>query len=254
MSLKAIVENLDGLSAELAKEYKKSDDGKYRLDVIAVDGLELAEVSKLQSALSKERENNRQAKSQLEEFADIDPTKAREALRKVSEMASWTPEQKVKEQIESIKAQLLDAHGKEKAKLETELKELNADLSEAKINSVALQELTEQGSVKKMNPLLLQYVKMNTRLRKVDGKNIVEVVGVDGNPRLSSDGSNMSIPQLVTEMKPLFPNAFEGNGASGSGASGGSGGGGSANANSLAELAKLPPAERLKKARELGIK
>jgi len=217
MSLKAELDKLDGLSVDVAKEYKKGEDGKFRPDIEAVNGWEFVDTRGLKSSLVKERENARKANELLSEFEGIDPTKAREALKKVGEMANWTPEQKVKEQIESIKTQLLDAHGKEKAKLETELKQLSDDLAEAKINSVALQELTVQGGEEKMMPLLLQHAKANTRLRKVDGKNIVEVIGTDGNPRVGSDGSNMSIPQLVTEMKTLFPNAFKGSNATGGG-------------------------------------
>ena len=254
MALKAILDNLDGISEEISKEYKKRDDAKYVLDVTSVDGFELAEVSKLQSALSKERENNRKAADQLKAFENLDPAKAREAMKKVEEMAAWTPEQKVKEQIEAVKASIIEAHGKEKAKLEEKLSKMTKSLEEAKIVSVATQALAEQkGSVR----LLMPHVRQQTRLREVDGNFIVEVLGADSNPRLTgSDGHPMTINELVAEMKTQndFASAFEGTGATGSGA------GPSANANTnrnnvnLAELAKLPPQERLKKARELGIK
>jgi hypothetical protein len=221
MSLKAIVENLDGLSAEIVKEYKKGDDGKYRLDVIAVDGLELAEVSKLQSALSKERENARAALERVRAFEDIDPVKARDALQKVGEMANWTPEQKVKEQIDAVRTQLLDAHGKEKTKLDERLTRLNEQLESAMITSVATQAIAEQkGSIK----LLMPHVERQTRLREIDGKFVVEVIGADGNPRLvGSQGTAMTISELVAEMKTQndFASAFEGTNASGSGATGG---------------------------------
>lgn len=220
MALKAIVDNLDGLSEELTKEYKQREDGKYVLDVTAVDGLELAEVSKLQSALSKERENARKANEQLKNYEGLDSAKAREALKKVEEMATWTPEQKVKEQIEAVKASMLDAHGKEKKALEEKLVRLNKALEEAMIVSVATQALTEQkGSVK----LLMPHIRQQTRLRDVEGKLLVEVLGPDGSPRLTgSDGHAMSISELVTEMKTQndFASAFEGTGATGSGATG----------------------------------
>ena len=220
MALKAIVETLDGLGTEVAKEYKKGDDGKYRLDVVAVDGVELAEVSKLQSALSKERENARSANEKVKAFEDIDPTKAREALKKVGEMAAWTPEQKVKEQIEAVKTQLLDAHGKEKSKLEERLGRLSKQLESAMITSVATQAIAEhKGSVK----VLMPHVERQTRLREVDGKFVVEVLGEDGNPRLTgTDAHPMTIGELVATMKTQndFACAFEGSGASGSGAAG----------------------------------
>jgi hypothetical protein len=251
MALKAILENLDGLSEEIRKEYKQRDDGKYILDVMSVDGLELAEVSKLQSALSKERENSRKANEKLKSFDDLDPAKAREAIKKVEEMATWEPEQKVKEQIEAVKSQMMDAHGKEKAKLQERLDKLSKSLEEAMIISVASQELAkEKGSVR----LLMPHIRQQTRLREADGKFVVEVMGSDGNPRLTgSDGHPMSISELIAEMKTQndFASAFEGTGATGTGATGTTGK--TKTNTTIEELSKLPPGERLKRAREMGI-
>lgn len=220
MALNAILESVEGLPEDVAKEYKKRDDGKFVLDVTSVDGLELAEVSKLQSALSKERENSRKANEKLKIFEGLDPDKAREALGKVEEMANWEPEQKVKEQIEAVKSQMMDAHGKEKAKLQEKLEKLTNSLEDAMIVSVASQELAkEKGSVR----LLMPHMRQQTRLREADGRFVVEVMGDDGNPRLTgSDGHPMSIAELVSEMKTQddFASAFEGTGATGSGATG----------------------------------
>lgn len=221
MALKAILESLKDLPEDVAKEYKQREDGKYVLDVTSVDGIELAEVSKLQSALSKERENSRKANEKLKVFEGLDPKKSREALTKVEEMANWTPEQKVKEQIEAVKSQMMDAHGKEKAKLEEKLNNLTSSLEDAMIISVASQELAkEKGSVR----LLMPHIRQQTRLREADGRFVVEVMGEDGTPRLTgSDGHPMSIAELVAEMKTQddFTSAFEGTGASGTGATGG---------------------------------
>jgi hypothetical protein len=136
-------------------------------------------------------------------------------------MASWTPEQKVKEQIEAVKAQLIDSHGREKEQLQAKLSKMEKSLESALITSVAAQALAEQkGSVR----LLMPHIERQTRLREVDGKYTVEVIGTDGNPRLSgNDAHVMSISELVVEMKSQndFASAFEGSGASGTGATGG---------------------------------
>lgn len=236
MALKSILESLDGLPEAIQKEYKPGEgdlSGKFVLDVEAVENLSLANVAKLQSALSAERELHRKAKEKIEQFADLDPTKARDAIKKVEEMASWTPEQKVKEQIDAVKTQLLDSHGKEKTKLEAKLASMTKSLEGALITSVASQALAEQkGSVK----LLMPHIERQTRLREVDGKYSVEVIGPDGNPRLcGADAHAMSISELVTEMKSQkdFASAFEGSGASGTGAggNGGKGGAGSGQKN-----------------------
>ncbi len=246
MALKAIIESLEGLSEEIKKEYKERDDGKYQLDVTSVDGLELAEVSKLQSALSKERENNRKTSEQLKNFENLDPEKAREAIQKVEEMASWTPEQKVKEQIEAVKSQLVDAHGKEKKQLENKITALTKSLEEAMIVSVASQALAEhKGSVK----LLMPHIRQQTRLREVDGKHVVEVVDESGNPRLTgTDAHPMGIGELVSEMKTQndFASAFEGTGATGSGATGSNKG------TRTVDLSGMTPQQKMRYARQHG--
>jgi len=176
-------------------------------------------------------------------------------MKKVEEMAAWTPEQKVKEQIEAVKASIIEAHGKEKAKLEEKLAKLTKAYEAKTIDLVAQQALNEQGC--KLTKMPMLYIRQQTRLRESDGNFITEVLDDNKNPRVAgTDCHSMTIPELVTEMKTQneFAIAFEGTGATGSGA------GPSANANTnrnnvnLAELAKLPPQERLKKARELGIK
>lgn len=219
MALKAIVDNLDGLPADVAKEYSKGEDGKFRLQVTPVGGVALEDISGLQSALGKERENVRKATEQLAAFKDIDPAKAREALTKVGEMANWTPEQKVREQIEAAKAQLVDAHGKDRSKLETRIGGLMKQLTRAMITSAATQAIAEaRGST----ALLLPHVERQTRLKELEnGEFAVEVMDATGNIRIGdAKGAPMTIAQLVAEMRgsDTYARAFEGSGASGSGA------------------------------------
>lgn len=252
MALKAILDAVEGLPADVAKEYKKRDDGKFELDVTPVDGLQLANVTNLQSALSKERENARSASDKLRVFEGIDPDKARDALKKVEQMASWSSDEKVKQQIEAIKKQMTEAHGEELAKLNTKLQVIGTALEAAKIDAVATQALTEQkGSVR----LLMPHIRALTRLREADGSYVVEVMDSNGNPRLhGTDGHAMTIGELVAEMKGQddFASAFEGTGASGTGASGSNGHRGNQRFNAE-ELAKLSPVERIKHAEQAGI-
>lgn len=247
MALKAILDSLDGLSADVAKEYKKGDDGKFRLDVTEVNGFALEDVAGLRSSLSKERENVRTLKEQSKTFEGLDPAKARDAIKKVEEMANWTPEQKVKEQIEAVKTQLLDAHGKEKRALEDRQSKLTKQLEESMIRSVATQAIVELKGTKDAPMVMMPHIERQTRLRETDGKYIVEVIGQDGNPRLTgSQGTAMTIAQLVDEMKTqdAWAFCFEGKNAKGGGSSsnGGKTGG--------VDLSKLTPVERLKLARQ----
>lgn len=71
MSLKFVVDSVDGLSADIAALYVKNQDGKFYLDV---DGA----VSK--TKLDEFRENNVQLLKNLEKYKDVDPAKYAELL------------------------------------------------------------------------------------------------------------------------------------------------------------------------------
>lgn len=218
----------DSLSDVLKKEYKIQDDGTYLLDVSPVDGFALENAESLRTALSRERTNKETLQSKLDKFGDLDPVKAKDALTKIGEMANWTPEQKVKEQIDTVKNQLAEKHTGEKTALEGKLKKLTQQLEKIMIDAEASRAIAEQkGSIQ----LLLPHVRASTRMRETDkGDYVVEVLNDKGEVRLSpAAGSTapMTVEELVTAMKTqtTFAPAFAGSGASGSGASGGGSGG-----------------------------
>lgn len=250
-------EAYDKLDDSFKAEYKKQDDGTFILDVTAVDGHALEDISGLKSSLSKTLEREKAGIRKLKEFEGIDPTKARDAIGKIDEMANWTPEQKVKEQIEAITKQLAEKHAGEIGDKETAVATLKTQLEKVLIEANAIKAITEnKGSVE----LLLPHVMKFTRMRKSDnGEFISEVIDAEGNVRISmTSGStaNMAISEMVAEMKSnskLAP-AFEGSGATGSGATGTGGTGGTGNRSSYDDLAKLSPAERINQANKQGIK
>ena len=84
--------------------------------------------------------------------------------------------------------------------------------------------------------LLMPHLRARVQIQKSDeGQLSLVVVGEDGKPRSSGngDGKNMSVLQLLDEMKAdkVFAPAFPGSGASGGGAGGGGKGGGADGAN-----------------------
>lgn len=219
----------DSLSDALKSEYKVQTDGSYLLDVSPVGGYALEDVQGLKTALSQERSAKETAERKVEAFKDIDPAKAKEALTKIGEMATWTPEQKVKEQIDAVKNQMAEKHTGEKGKLEAQLKKLTAQLEKILVDAEASKAIAEnKGSIQ----LLLPHVRASTRIKTTEaGEFIVEIVDEKGNARLSpAAGSTapMTVAELVTAMKTnaTFAPAFAGSGASGTGASGGGAGGG----------------------------
>jgi len=232
MALKVILDNLDGLSDDIKKEYKAGTGdlaGKFLLDVTSVSDFALENVKGLKTALSSERTSRETLERQVAAFKDIDPDKARDAIKKVGEMKDWKPDDKVREQMEAIKTQLLEKHKGEIADKDSTVASLTKQLEKNMITATATQAIA---GLRGSTELLLPHVERSTRMRQTDdGQFVVEVVGSDGNPRISpASGSTapMTIDELVAEMKnnDTFAPAFAGSGASGSGSSG-SGDGGS---------------------------
>lgn len=88
MPLKAVLDSLDAVPEAQREFYKKHDDGKFRLDA---EGVEFEEnVRGLKSALEKERDEKKTTAQKYrelqEQLGDLDPVKAREALKKLQEL------------------------------------------------------------------------------------------------------------------------------------------------------------------------
>lgn len=233
MALKAILDNLDGLSDDVKKEYKAGTgdlSGKFLLDVTPVSDFALENVKGLKSSLSKERTNGESLARQLSAFKDLDPDKSREAIKKVGEMKDWKPDDKVREQIEATTNQLVEKHKGEIAGKDTNIAALTTQLEKNMIIAAGSQAVVSNGGTKDAPKVLSPHIERSTRMRQVDGQFVVDVVDLDGNVRISPTAgstSPMTINELVLEMKDTdaFAPMFAGSGASGSGASGGGGGG-----------------------------
>jgi len=231
MALLAVVDSLDGLSEDIAKEYKQRDDGKFVLDVTPAGSLELTDVSGLTRSLEKERGNAKIAAERLAAFGDLDPTKAREALEKVAEMADWDPSKEVAERMKVRESQLLEKHKSELDTIAKERDTLSTELQKNLVTNAAITALQKSGG---SVALLLPIVERHTRMRKTeDGRFIAEVIDKDGNPRVGDgQGNPMTIPDFVEELKGQeeYAPAFKGTGSTGSGAGEGAAGAGTAGA------------------------
>lgn len=229
MPLPYEVDKLDGIDAKIAGEYVKGDDGKFRLGLDLPEGYKVENVTGLTTALAKERKAAKEAADRLSKLGDVDPEAAVKAYQKVQEWGkSGDPESKLKAQVESIQAQLAEAHGKEKTVLQKQLEEQEAELREAVHLSQVDQAIARAGGKAAiLKPLLLQI----TRMEKVDGKRAVRVYGNDGMVRVNTQNANapFTLDMLMDELKkhPDFSVAFPATGNSGGGATGGGAGGGS---------------------------
>lgn len=239
MTLKAILDSLEGLSQEIASQYVSGEDGKYVLSVEGVDGYELKDVAKLQSALQSERKrgdqerrNRIEAENKLEAFSGMDPAVARDAIAKLEEMKNWSPEDKVRTQIESAREEISGQFAEKLAAAERERDEAVSKLRNNTIRDVAMQAISKSEGVAK---LLLPHVVNAIILEETEsGELVPRIRGEGGTPAFSAAKPHeyMGVEEYVLSLKDDddFAYAFKGNGARGSGASSaGSGRSGTAN-------------------------
>lgn len=247
MAVKAILsEDEFNELPEPIQEHYIQDDGSesYRLDVTSVDGFQLADIGKLQSALQKERGTKSELEKKLKAFADIDAEEARAALelKKKFDEGDLTDEQaerlkqkekELADKFESQRKAIEQKYGEQIEGLQNETKSLRGDLHSARVVSEAKSAISKHKGSEK---LLLPLIERVADLVEENGKREVRIKSSDGTHLLSrrsnSTSEYMGIEEYVAALKEDddFARAFEGSGASGSGTpnANSSSGGGSA--------------------------
>lgn len=228
MALQAIVDSIDSIPQPLREHYAEKD-GKFYLGVTPVNGYALEDVTGLKTALGKERSGREALEKASLKFKDIDPDAARDAIAKLAELSEIDPKKEADKlaqtKFDGLKTQLEGKHAGEIKAREERIAKLAKNVSSLLIDSAATAALAEaKGSV----DLLLPHIRAASRVKEGDDGFSVEIVGADGNARISTAAGNtgpMTIKELIAEMKSseAFGRAFEASGASGSGAQGGGG-------------------------------
>jgi hypothetical protein len=224
--------------------------GNYTADIQKVGGLALEDVGGLRSALEKTRNEKSQFIDKLKSFEGLEnPDAARDAIAKLEDMKSWTPETEVQARID---AQITDL----KSKYETDLTAANEKLSIAELGFERyLIEGAASANISKVAPkslkVLLPHVASQLGVFEQDGEKVVLVKGSDGNPRittLAGQTGNMQVAELLDTMSKEddYATVFPGSGATGSGIAGsGTGAGNRGHANNP----DLPYGEALRELR-----
>ncbi len=254
MALKAKItkEEHAKLPALVQAEYVDKD-GVYLLQVEAVDGIALEDITGLKSALGSERQRAKELENLSAKFKDLDPDKAREALAKMADLASGKGDEKLKAQLEAVTAQLAQKHAGELSALQGENKSLMDQITDVLRDQTARVAIRAAGATDTGSELLFPKVRERIRVEKNSaGKFVAVVVDDKGNPQITNrSGSHeaMGIGELVETFKKPFAMCFQGSGATGSGAPGkgseGKNGGSTANPSDLT----VSPAERLRSVR-----
>lgn len=239
MALKAQVtaEEYKALNPVVQQEYAPIEgQDMYQLTVEEVGGLQLADVSKLQSALDKERSNARAAMAKAKQFEGLDPTSVREALEFKARFDKGELTDEAKARLEQREKQLVEKYEAQRAQLMTQFSEKEAEfkkreqdlfnqLKEAKVTSEVRAAIATHNGI----PALLEpLVSSRVRLVEEDGKLVRQVIGDNGQPLLSrkpgAATEYMSVDEFVgiLKSKPEFAGAFKGSGSSGGGSGSGS--------------------------------
>jgi hypothetical protein len=266
--LNSIIAKLEDVDENVRGFYRagtaeENTEGKFVLDVESKDGFALENVDGLKSALSKERADHAAAKQSLRAFEGIDPTKAKEALAKIEELGTLDPKKDVdrlvEEKVQAQLEQVNERHTAEKTQLEKRVSGRDALLRQTLVHDAALKAITAE----KGDPdLLLPHVLPKIQLDLDEGddgtlKVKTRVIGDDGNTRIGdSQGNNMTIDQLVGEMKKheKFSRLFEGSGHAGSGDQGKGGGqGGGGGGNEGKKLSQLSRKDKAALISEIGL-
>jgi chromosome segregation ATPase len=208
------------------------EDGEFKLESDL-----FTKIDKLAKTIDKERKRAKDAERDAKSWADVGGT-PEEVKAKLEEMEAKHAEEIEKLQklidekgdsagkIEKIKKELEKARDEALAKKDQELAAMEGTLRSHLMESAAKAAIAEaKGKIKP----LLPYVMKSLSFVKENGQYAVRVLDEDGEVRLTKDGKDMGIRELVEELKADqdFSALFEGSGTTGSGSNPkGSGGGG----------------------------
>lgn len=216
---------------EAVRQLYIEQDGRFVLNVEG--GFE--DVSKLKSALTSERALREGFEKEAKAWKNCgldSPDKASELLKKVESMSKLDPkteaERIAQEKINLIRQQLADQAGAENKGLKAENESLTGQLQKLLVDNTAQKVLAEhEGDATLLLPHIRDRIKM---VKNSQGTYVTQVLDEAGNPRVNADARDMTVADLVVEMKQdkSFSRAFNGSGASGSGAQGAGAGTGTA--------------------------
>lgn len=223
MPLKAVVEDINAVEEPQRAFYKEAD-GKFVLDVEPVKGFSLEDVDGLKSALGATRRERDEAKTALKAFEDLDPAKARDALKQLEEFSKIDPEKEADKiaakKVEALKAQMIEQHTTEKKQLEGKLTTFQKAALKLGVTDRIGKALDKAGALADSRPVLEAYLSQYVKSGFDENANLrIDIVDDAGNPRIkNAAGDAMTIEDLAEELRTKMPSNFQASGRTGSGA------------------------------------
>jgi len=231
MSLKFMLDSLEGLDESVAALYTEHDDGKFYLEV---DGA----VAK--GKLDEFRNNNIELLKKLESFKDIDPKKYKEAQDELARIQAEKDKGSVipKEQVDKLVAdRVAEMQSEYEAKLQ-QAQEANGTMSRQLESLVIDSAVRKAATDTKVLPSAVDDVllRAKTTFKVVDGTAIPH--DSNGNIVYGKDGSSpMGIGEWMGKLAKDASHLFEG--------SQGSGGGGGGGGRPHQDTSKMSPAQKI---------
>ncbi|AUM59722.1 DNA helicase [Pseudomonas phage PMBT14] len=200
MALQLILQTLDGLSADVAKEYTEQEDGSFRLDVT---GLE--DTGALKRAKEHEKNQRKQAQTRVTELQ----SKIEDLEDQIAALGDPNKNSADALKLQKLERQLTDAQGKLTAR-ETELMGEISRLTSTASATVLVNDLTD------FPDLMLPMVSARLTTVLENGKAVVKVLDPDG------DVGSMTVDELKAEIEndTKYAPLLRGSQGSGSGAPG----------------------------------
>ena len=232
MAIKGILtpEEFAKLPAERKSDYAAVGDGKeFHVVIDAPDGYEFMNAHPLRSTVERLKAESTKQAERLKAVEDLekDPSRAREALKKWNEIANWSPDEKIKNQIAEHVRQVQEKFDAELKSTASERDKFRVGLDKSLRISAAERAIIAKGGKPK---LLLREVVDHLKVEEKDGDFVVKVIGPDGSARITrkrtTDGTPVDAPMGLDElvetfkMDPEFAPAFAGSGSGGAGVSG----------------------------------
>jgi hypothetical protein len=236
MVLKTRLPNLDGLSPEIAKEYKKLDDESFMLDTETVEGWALDDVATLKTKLEEAVDAKARGEEKFKRFNHpdtgdgLDPDEAWTAIGKVKEMTNWTPQEKVAEKLKVTEENLRAEYDQKLSVSEARVKKLSSAVSLQTVRSVATDAIAKlKGNVKLLMPVVEAVAEV---VEDAEGNFTARIKDGKGGHKVSmrtGETGKMGIEEYVTDVlhkDPDYSKGFEGAGPRGSDSSNDRSGGG----------------------------
>jgi hypothetical protein len=220
MAILEIIDNLDDIAEADRSNYTEVD-GKFQREV------EMPDVTKMKSALQKERDAREKYEKDLAKFKDVDPEKYAEMIKKQDEGLS--DKERYENSIKKLEKQIDEL----KAGHDVEKKDLTSKLHRFHLDKEARSAALEAGVIPEdIDDVLL----LTKKFRSLDDDGKIVILDVDGDP------TGKTLVEFYNDYKEIKPKYYTGY----------AGGGGASSGNSPPnknDLSKLSPIERLNAAR-----